>query len=167
MGGIERNTRRGCFVVGAGFWLTAVIGCGTAEVADGAGRGPGEGPPPMPVDVGVAVRDTAIDEVVATGQIEAIQAIELRPEVEGRIVRIFFREGSAVRRGTPLFKVDDAELTAQVARLEAERDLARQALDRTRALLEQDAASQAELEGAEARARSAQAELERSPALES
>lgn len=114
----------------------------------------------MPVDVAVAIQDTAIDEVVATGQIEALQAIELRPEVEGRIVRILFREGSAVRRGTPLFKVDDAELTAQVARLEAERDLARQALERTRALLAQDAASQAELEGAEARARSAQAELD-------
>jgi membrane fusion protein (multidrug efflux system) len=116
--------------------------------------------PPMPVDVATAVQDTAIDEITATGAIEAIQSIELRPEVDGRIVEIYVREGVEVSRGRALFKVDDAELTAQVARLEAERDLAAQALARARALLAEDATSQAELEGAEARARSSQADLD-------
>jgi len=110
--------------------------------------------------VATAVQDTAIEQILATGQIEAVQSIELRPEVDGRIVQIQFREGSEVRRGTPLFKVDDAELRAQVARLEAERDLAAQALARTRELLDQEAASRAELESAEARARSTEADLE-------
>jgi len=114
----------------------------------------------MPVDAQAAITDTVREEVVATGQIEAVQAIDLRPEVDGRIVRILFREGTEVGRGAGLFKVDDAELKAQVARLEADRDLARQALVRTRALLAQDAASSAELEAAEARARSTQADLE-------
>jgi membrane fusion protein (multidrug efflux system) len=114
----------------------------------------------MPVDVAVAIRDTAIDEILATGEIEAVQQIELRPDVGGRIVRILFREGAQIGRGAPLFKVDDAELKAQVARLEAERDLAQQALARTRQLLAQEAASESELETAEARARSTQADLE-------
>jgi membrane fusion protein (multidrug efflux system) len=114
----------------------------------------------MPVDVAAAIRDTAIDQILATGEIEAIQQIELRPEVDGRIVRILFREGAEVGRGAPLFKVDDAELTAQVARLEAERDLGRQALARTRQLLAEEAASESELEAAEARARSTQADLD-------
>ncbi len=70
------------------------------------------------------------------------------------------REGAEVVRGTPLFKVDDAELQAQVARLEAERDLAQQALRRTRELLAQNASSEADLEQAEASARSSQAQLE-------
>jgi membrane fusion protein (multidrug efflux system) len=133
--------------------------CGEAEAEGGPG-GFGNGMPPMPVDVATAVQDTAIDEITATGEIEAIQSIELRPEVDGRIVEIYVREGMAISRGRPLFKVDDAELTAQVARLEAERDLATQALARTRALLEDDATSQAELEEAEARARSSQASLD-------
>lgn len=133
--------------------------CGDAEAEGGAG-GFGGGMPPTPVDVATAMRDTAIDEITATGQIEAIQSIELRPEVDGRIVEIYVREGVEVSRGRALFKVDDGELTAQVARLEAERDLAAQALARTRALLEEDAASQAELETAEARARSSQADLD-------
>ncbi|MDX1577654.1 MAG: efflux RND transporter periplasmic adaptor subunit [Gemmatimonadota bacterium] len=141
-----------------------VAGCGSGEAEGASGGGPpggaGGGPPAIPVDVATATRDTAREEVVATGEIEALQAIEVQPEVEGRIVEIRFREGAEVGRGAALFKIDDAELEARVARLEAERDLARQALGRTRTLLEQGAASRAELEAAEARARSTQAELD-------
>jgi len=114
----------------------------------------------MPVDVAVAIVDTVREELVATGEIEAVQAIELKPDIDGRITQILAREGSEVGRGAGLFKVDDAELLAHVARLEAERDLAQQSLDRARALLEADAASTAEYEQAEARARSSQAELD-------
>ena len=64
------------------------------------------------------------------------------------------------RQGTPLFKVDDAELKAQVARAEADRDLAQQSLARTQDLLAQKASSQSELERAEATARSNEAQLE-------
>ncbi len=114
----------------------------------------------MPVEVAIAQEDTVIEEIFATGAIEAVQSIELRPAVEGRLVEIYAREGSEVTRGTPLFKVDDAELLAQVARLEADRDLARQALERTRQLMDEKASSEADLEQAEANARSTQAQLE-------
>jgi len=95
-----------------------------------------------------------------TGGIEAVQSIELRPEVDGRLVRILVREGVEVGAGTPLFKVDDAEVRGQVTRLEAERDLAEQALERTRELIEQSASSEADLEQAEASFRVAEAQLE-------
>jgi membrane fusion protein (multidrug efflux system) len=114
----------------------------------------------MPVEVAVARTDTVVDAILATGQVEAVQSIELRPDVEGRIAGILVREGAVVARGTPLFKVDDAELKAQVARAEADRDLARQSLARTRDLLQQKASSQSELERAEAMARSNQAQLD-------
>ncbi len=114
----------------------------------------------MPVEAAAARSDTVVDAILATGQIEAMQSIELRPEVEGRLVQILVREGSLVARGTPLFKIDDAELKAQVAQITAERDLARQSLERTRDLLGQKASSQAELERAEATMRSNEAQLE-------
>ena len=82
------------------------------------------------------------------------------PDIEGRIAEILVREGSEVARGAPLFKVDDAELKAEVARAEAERDLAQQSLTRTRDLLGQKASSQSELERAEATSRSTAAQLE-------
>lgn len=134
--------------------------CNSANPEEGAGGGPaGGGMPPMPVEVVAAVADTVIDAIQATGQIEAMQQIELRPEVDGRITSILVREGTRVARGTGLFKIDDAELSAEVARARAERDLARQNLERTKALLAEQASSQAELERADAAARSAEASL--------
>lgn len=114
----------------------------------------------MPVEVVVARGDTVVDAILATGQIEALQSIELRPDIEGRIDEILVREGAPVSRGQALIKVDDAELKAEVARAEAERDLARQSLTRTRELLSQKASSQSELERAEATSRSTEAQYQ-------
>lgn len=148
------------------FWIAvaaALAGCSRAEPNNGQGGrgGPGGGgPPAMPVEVASSRTDTVVDAIVATGQIEAVQSIELRPEVDGRIVDILVREGAPVRQGDPLFKIDDAELRAQVDRLEAENDLAQQALRRTRELIQQNASSEADLEQAQANARSTKAQLD-------
>lgn len=140
---------------------TALAACSKGDAKSGGGPGgPGGGPPAMLVETAVARQDSVVDAIAATGQIEAIQSIELKPDVEGRIAAILAREGSEVAKGTPIFKVDDAELRAQVARAEADRDLARQALERTRQLILENASSQADLEQAEATARSTQAELD-------
>src|SRR3989449_46327 len=133
---------------------------GKAGGPDPAGGGGGGAPMGMPVEVVVARTDTVRDEITATGQIEAVQSIDLRPEVDGRIVEILIREGQEVDQGTPLFKVDDAQLQAQVAQLAAQRDLAQQALARAKELAQQNASSAADLEQAEATARSAQAQYD-------
>src|SRR5438094_6152526 len=135
--------------------LAAPAACKKANSA--AGGGPGPGGFAMPVEVAAAIRDTVVDAIAATGQIEAIQSIELRPEVSGRITDILVREGQEVADGTPLFKVDDAELKAQVAQAEAERQLARQALERTKQLIAQNASSTSDLEQAEAKSRGSDA----------
>lgn len=144
--------------------LAVVAACNRAA-SEGKGKGgpggPSGGPPAMPVEAAAARSDTVIDAILATGQVEALQSIELKPDVEGRLMQILVREGSLVGRGTPLFKIDDAELKAQVDQLTADRDLARQSLNRTRDLLGQKASSQAELERAEATMRSNEAQLER------
>jgi membrane fusion protein, multidrug efflux system len=123
----------------------------------GGGRAPSG---PVPVEVAVARSDTVVDAITATGQIEPLQSIQLRPEVDGRLVAILVREGAEVAQGTPLFKVDDQELVAQVARAQADRDLAQQALTRTRQLLADKAAATADVERAEAQMRGTQAGLD-------
>ncbi len=138
------------------------IGCGGGgdpETAQGGGGAPG-GPPAMPVEVAAAKTDTVIDAILSTGTIDAVQSVELRPEVQGRLTEILMQEGREVAAGAPLFKVDDAEVSAQVEQLRAERDRANQALQRTRELIRQNASSQADLEEAEANARSKQAQLD-------
>ncbi len=145
-------------------WLTlglvALAGCKKGEAAAGGGMGAGGEMPPSAVEVAVARTDTVVDAIEANGQVEAIQAIELRPEIEGRITEIPAAEGTEVAAGAPLVRIDDQELKAQVAKAEADRDLARQALARTRDLLAQKASSASDLEKAEATARSTQAELD-------
>jgi len=161
-----------------GAWCLAValVAAGACKKTRGAGPGPGGsgggGPMGLPVEVAIARVDTVRDEIAATGQIEAVQSIDLRPEVDGRIVEILVREGQEVDQGTPLFKVDDAQLQAQVAQLAAQRDLAEQGLARAKELAQENASSAADLERAEATARGAQAQydlqrirLERTTAL--
>jgi membrane fusion protein, multidrug efflux system len=149
------------YVVLAGVALAAGACKKGKAGAAGFGGGAGGGPPMgVPVEVAVARTDTVRDEIDATGEIEAVQSIELRPEVDGRIVEILIREGQQVEQGTALFKVDDAQLKAQVAQLEAQRDLAQQALSRAKELAKENASSAADLEKAEAEARGAQAQYD-------
>src|SRR5213595_3791807 len=126
--------------------LAAPAACKKANSA--AGGGPGGGGFAMPVEVAAALRDTVVDAIAATGQIEAIQSIEVHPEVQGRITEILVREGQQDASGTPLFKVDDAELKAQVEQADADRQLAVQALERTKQLMTQNASSTADMEQA-------------------
>ncbi len=133
------------------------LACGGGKPSGGPGAGGGGFA--LPVEVAAARQDTVVDAILATGQVEAIQSAELKPEVEGRITEVIMREGAEVAAGAPLFRLDDQELRAQVARAEADRDLAEQALARTKDLLDQRAASTADLERAEATARANRASL--------
>ena len=83
--------------------LLALSACKKAESGGegGAGGPGGGGPPAMPVEAATARADTVVDAILATGQIEAMQSIELRPDIEGRLVQILVREGSPVAKGTP------------------------------------------------------------------
>ncbi len=136
----------------------APSGPGAASKA-GAGGGAAMAMPPMPVDVDTARVRPIIDAVRATGRIEAIQAVDLRSDEQGRITALMFHEGQLVARGAPLVKIDDAVLRAQAERADADRDLARQQLERVRRLRAENASTPADLERAEASSRSATAAL--------
>jgi membrane fusion protein (multidrug efflux system) len=143
------------------------LGRGDKKPAAGAaGAGGGEAAagappamPPMPVDVDTARIRPIVDAVRATGRIEAIQSVQLRPDEQGRITSLLFVEGQRVARGTALVRIDDALLRAQLQRADADRDLANQQLARIRSLREQNAATPADLERVEAAARSANASV--------
>ena len=130
----------------------------TAKAGGAAGGGP-PSMPPMPIDVDTARYQSVVDAVRATGRIEALQAVDLRPDEQGRVTGLHFFEGQFVGRGAALVTIDAAMPRAQAERATAERDLARQQLERVRLLRQQNAASAADLERAEANARSAAAAL--------
>jgi membrane fusion protein (multidrug efflux system) len=165
----SENPRRRLILTGAAIAAIVVIGFLTlgrgdkkAQAAGPGGGGPaapGGMPamPPMPVDVDTARIRPMVDAVRATGRIEAIQSVQLRPDEQGRITALLFSEGQRVERGRPLVRIDDALLRAQLQRADADRDLANQQLARIRTLREQNAATPADLERVEAAARSANA----------
>ncbi len=100
------------------------------------------------------------------GRIRAQQFVEIRARVEGYLERMYFEEGTHINKGQTLFVIDQkvyraraekarAQLNkAKAQALKAERDLAR-----IRPLYQQNAASQLDLDNAEAAYESAKAEL--------
>ena len=161
-----RPTRRRVMATMAVLALLLVAGLGARALVRGGARGGAGGAaagmgamPPMPVDVDTARRGRVVDAVRATGRIEAVQAVDLRTDEPGRITELLFTEGQTVEQGTPLVRIDDALLRAQAERATADRDLARQQLARAQRLSAENAAAPADLERAEAAARSADAAL--------
>lgn len=157
--------RRGILLSAIGVLVVVVIAVLTIGTRSGAAKagGPAAGGPPsmppMPVDVDTARYQSVVDAVRATGRIEALQAVDLRPDEQGRVTGLHFFEGQFVGKGAALVTIDDAMPRAQAERAAAERDLARQQLERVRLLRQQNASSAADLERAEANARSAAAAL--------
>ena len=89
------------------------------------------------------------DEFTALGSLVPDEEVRLSFETSGRITDIFFEEGSMVKRGDLLAKVNDRTLQAQLSRYEAQQILAEARVFRQSALLERDAVSQEAYEQAQ------------------
>jgi membrane fusion protein (multidrug efflux system) len=110
-------------------------------------------PPFVPVNMLKVSASPVSNTVNAVGALIAEDSVILRPEIDGRIEKLLFREGQPVRRGAVLVELDAAEQRARVAAAEADVKLAqsryqrnvelvaqsfisKQALDETRANLD-------------------------------
>lgn len=92
---------------------------------------------------GLVVRTkTLTDGITTIGNLLPDEEVDLSFETSGKIVRINFREGSSVRKGDLLAKVNDEPLQAQLKRHQAQLKLAEDRVYRQSALLEKDAVSQ-------------------------
>lgn len=95
----------------------ATTGCGPAPSV--AGQGAGGAPPPAPV--GIVVVEPAPVALVSElpGRIEPTRVAEVRARVAGIVQQRAFREGSDVKAGQLLFRIDPAPLQADLAAAEA------------------------------------------------
>lgn len=82
------------------------------------------------------------------GTIAANESAELRPEYPGTVEEIRFEEGSAVKKGDVLVKLDTRELHAQLDESRANLLLASRTLERNNRLLADQAVSQQEVDTA-------------------
>lgn len=96
-----------------------LLGCKEeAPKTNAGGQKPG-GPPPS-FDAVVATAYPLDRKINVPGNILPNENTDLHPEVNGRVVSINFREGSFVKQGTLLVKLFDADLQAQLKKLEVQ-----------------------------------------------
>jgi len=128
----------------------------------GGGRGPGGAGGGMPMRVsGVVVSPQEFaNSLSVTGSIEANEQVEIRSQVAGLVRSISFQEGSSVRKGQVLVKIDDAELRAQLAQAQTRKALAAENERRAGLLLQKEAISREEYDVARAELQTAQAQIQ-------
>src|SRR4051812_33753386 len=68
----------------------------------------------VPVSGIVVKHSTITEQIYATGTVLANEEVALHPEVSGKLMQINFKEGSVVKKGDLLIKINDADLQAQL-----------------------------------------------------
>ncbi len=93
----------------------------------------------------------------AIGTLVAVRGVTLGAELPGTVRGIAFESGASVKQGQVLVRLDTSAEEAQLAAAVADAELARLSLERARALRQGEANAQADLDGASARAKQADA----------
>ncbi|BCU05827.1 efflux RND transporter periplasmic adaptor subunit [Allochromatium tepidum] len=97
--------------------------------------------------------------IAAVGTLEPVQGVMVSAEVGGRVTRIDFASGAAVKAGDVLLRLDTSSEEAQLASAEAAATLAKADLTRVRAMDARKLSSQDALDAAEAKAKETQAQV--------
>lgn len=141
--------------------LTFLTACGQGgEAGKQAGptaAGPGAAPPPAEVDVVTITAGAATLTQDLPGRLQAVRKAEVRARVEGVVEQRLFAEGSDIKAGTPLFRIDARTYRTALAAAEAERAAAQAAFDRTDKLVSINYMSRQNLDSASARLKQAEA----------
>ena len=113
--------------------------------------------PPTPVNVIEAKKSDALYYDKYQGTVVALNNVELRAQISGFITGIFFKEGTVVTKGTPLYEIDKrkyqaAYQQAQANLISAKADLnkAQKDIDRYNMLLKNDAVARQTVDQASA-----------------
>lgn len=116
---------------------------------EGAAPAAAGGPPKEMSVTGYIVKAKTLDNnIQASGSLLAYEDVELHPEVSGKIVDLNLQEGKAVSKGTLLVKLYDADLQAQLKKLQVQRVTAEKTAQRLKQLLAINGIGQQEYDNA-------------------
>jgi membrane fusion protein (multidrug efflux system) len=126
-------------------------------------------PPALPVEAVHTGTETTYQDYPAS--IEGVVNVEIRPQVAGMLERILVDEGAAVRKGQPLFKINDAPFREQLNNALAAQQAAAGSVvsaqvevDRFAPLVQNKVVSEVQLQTAQAALTVAKANLQRAKA---
>ncbi|WP_347250934.1 efflux RND transporter periplasmic adaptor subunit [Zoogloea sp.] len=119
------------------------------------------------VDTAEVIHRAITDWQDFSGRLEAVERVEIRPQVSGVLTQVHFKDGATVRKGDVLFTIDPRPFAAELARAEAqltatEARLAYTASDlaRSERLIADNAVSRRDLEEKQNAARDATAGMQ-------
>lgn len=136
--------------------IAIFFGCQDSTTEDGDQSGP----PPAFVETVLIEPEDVEDILEFVGQLDSAHSVVLKPEISGIVETILFVEGKSVEAGAPLVQLRDREQRARLREAEATVSLTRSRYQRARNLLEQNAESEAGVEGAKAEYEIARAHLD-------
>ena len=117
-------------------------------------------PPPEAVTTIVAKHEKWPATLNAIGTVAAVQGVTVSADLPGIVSRIAFESGASVHEGDLLVQLDTRQEQAQLAAIEATRDLARINFERLRGLVDEGAITRAEYDKAEAEEKQTAANVE-------
>lgn len=147
--------------------LLALSACGDKPAAaPGAGGGPGGPRPPPEVGVLAVKSETVALQTELPGRVEPVRVAQVRARVNGVVLKRLFTEGSEVKQGQSLFKIDPAQYAAQLGsaqaalgKAQASLNVASAQLARYKPLIEANAVSKQEYDNIVAAQKQAQADV--------
>jgi multidrug efflux system membrane fusion protein len=99
----------------------AVVGLGTFGAMRVNANAPDKAAAPLPeVDVATVVPQTVTDWQSYSGRLEAVEKVDVRPQVSGTIVAVNFKDGALVKKGDVLFVIDPRPYQAETDRAAAQ-----------------------------------------------
>jgi membrane fusion protein, multidrug efflux system len=116
-------------------------------------------PPPTAVTTVVAQRATWPSTLSVIGTAEAIQGVTVSADLPGTIDKIHFESGQWVHEGDILVELDTRQERAQLANLEAQRDLARINYDRAQQLVKAGVISRSDYDNATSQQKATEAQV--------
>lgn len=115
-------------------------------------------PPPEAVTTVVVTEERWPATIAAIGTVAAVQGVTVSADLPGTVERVAFESGQAVRAGEVLALLDTRQERAQLAAVEARRELARTNFERMQGLLNDRVVSKAEFDQATAEYRQTEAQ---------
>jgi len=105
-------------------------------------------PPPVTVTEATVVSESWSEDLTAVGTLSAVQGVTVSAELPGKVIRIAFEPGAAVRKGDLLLRQDTSSEEAQLPGLQAGAELARLNRERADRMTETGILSQADHDAA-------------------
>ncbi|HEX8172786.1 MAG TPA: efflux RND transporter periplasmic adaptor subunit [Thermoanaerobaculia bacterium] len=115
--------------------------------------------PPEAVTTAVARQEQWSGSLNAIGSVTAVNGVTVSADLPGIVQEIGFQSGQNVNKGDVLVRLDTRQERAQLAAAEAQRELARLALERNRGLAASGVVAQANFDQAQAEFKSADARV--------